>query len=554
MGMVFKRIFNEGIVRRPYKAHKRYEVTNVNHSSSFEISILRGISDNGTLLEMSTSIDNTIGVQSFLTGSGAVTDELNRIPQKVVWNSLNSTFFKKDGRLLHPTASIMSIPQNKFGEGIKQGSVYISDNSYDSTPTRLSESRVDNFHGLLYDPSIDTTKFPSVDANVLYLGFQDGVYGERWSFKNDKSTNDNIVIPSNLNVVSGINVTGTYTDVSGYAISTDMSSSLIIKNKPHFKHINSIEGWGISTWIKLPPSQSYTASINENVLVSKRYQKFDESAIDGVIYNTAGHPVYPFELSVYNQNTSDNGKIKLSVSDGNKKTDNSIISTTTYNDGDWHHYLIHHSGSGYVLEIDGTVIDTLPHFSRTTSNDFDISIGCKHNNSYTGTSASFDEFRIYTTELSEDNRLSLRNNHWYSGSAYQTDKVGYVFYEHGMVVVSDPRPKYQNIFLGDGNWDYTSKPFQLDYRATKTIEEVSLLCELGRNEFNVSSNPSLRMSEDLSEYRLKNAVTGSDFRPYVTQIGLYNDNGDLLALAKLGTPLKKRQDVDVTINVKFDID
>ena len=49
-------------------------------------------------------------------------------------------------------------------------------------------------------------------------------------------------------------------------------------------------------------------------------------------------------------------------------------------------------------------------------------------------------------------------------------------------------------------------------------------------------------------------VTGSDFRPYITQVGLYNDFGDLLAVAKLGAPLKKRQDVDVTINVKFDLD
>ena len=49
-------------------------------------------------------------------------------------------------------------------------------------------------------------------------------------------------------------------------------------------------------------------------------------------------------------------------------------------------------------------------------------------------------------------------------------------------------------------------------------------------------------------------VTGSDFRPYITQIGLYNDNGQLLAIGKLGSPLKKRRDVDVTINVKFDID
>ena len=552
MGMVFKRIFGEGVVTRPFKAHKRYEVTNVNYSSSFELSILRGISDNGILLEMSTSVAGQIGSQSFLTGSGAATTELNNIPQKVVWGSLNSTFFKKDGRLLHPTASIFSIPQNKFGEGIKPKSVFIQDYSYDVTATSLTESKIDNMHGVLYDNDIQTSHFPSVDSNVLYLGFQDGTLSKNWKSNSDKSNRDNTIITSNLNVVSGINVTGTHTDASGYAVSTNIDSSLIIKHKSHFRHLNNVEGWAVSAWIKLPSSQSYTDS-NENVLISKRYQHTNDEARDGVTYSTKGTPIYPFELSVYNQSTSNNGKVKLSVSDG-LTSDNEIITTPTYNDGAWHHYLIHHSGSGYVLEVDGNTIGTLPHFARNTQNNYDISVGCLNSNTISGTSASFDEVRIYKTELTTDNRSSLRNNHWYSGSAYQTNKVGYVFYQHGMIVVSDPRPKYQNIFLGNGNWDYTSKPFQLDYRATKTVEEVSILCEINKNEYNVSSNPSVRINNDLSEYQLKDAVTTTDFRPYITQVGLYNDNGELLALAKLGSPLKKREDVDVTINIKFDID
>ena len=38
----------------------------------------------------------------------------------------------------------------------------------------------------------------------------------------------------------------------------------------------------------------------------------------------------------------------------------------------------------------------------------------------------------------------------YTGSAYQEDIVGEVFYNHGIVVVSDPRPKYKNVW--SGNW------------------------------------------------------------------------------------------------------
>jgi len=123
-----------------------------------------------------------------------------------------------------------------------------------------------------------------------------------------------------------------------------------------------------------------------------------------------------------------------------------------------------------------------------------------------------------------------------------------------MIITTDPRPRYQNIFLGNGDWEYTDRDYELNYRATKQVEEVSILCEVKRDEYNVSSNPSLRIAATDEDNRLKNMVTGSDFRPYITQIGLYNDNGQLLAIGKLGSPLKKRRDVDVTINVKFDID
>ena len=53
---------------------------------------------------------------------------------------------------------------------------------------------------------------------------------------------------------------------------------------------------------------------------------------------------------------------------------------------------------------------------------------------------------------------------------------------------------------------------------------------------------------------LKSFVTGSDFRTYVTTIGLYNDFGDLIAIGKLGSALKNRYDTDVSVKVRFDLD
>ena len=57
MSKVFKRIFNQGITKYPYTAYKKYEVTDINHSSSFEISVFRAISPNGIHTEVSQSKD-----------------------------------------------------------------------------------------------------------------------------------------------------------------------------------------------------------------------------------------------------------------------------------------------------------------------------------------------------------------------------------------------------------------------------------------------------------------------------------------------------------------
>jgi hypothetical protein len=123
-----------------------------------------------------------------------------------------------------------------------------------------------------------------------------------------------------------------------------------------------------------------------------------------------------------------------------------------------------------------------------------------------------------------------------------------------MIVVTDPRPRYQNVLLGDGDGSYTNRSYQVDYRSTKVVEEVVALCEIGKEEFLVTSNPSARYTPSENEFQLAEFTTSSSFYPYVTTIGLYNDSGDLLATAKLGSPLKRRNDVDVTIQIKFDID
>ena len=51
---------------------------------------------------------------------------------------------------------------------------------------------------------------------------------------------------------------------------------------------------------------------------------------------------------------------------------------------------------------------------------------------------------------------------------------------------------------------------------------------------------------------MKDFATASYFSPYISTLGLYNDQLELLAIAKLAQPLKKPQDSDLTFIVRMD--
>jgi hypothetical protein len=50
-----------------------------------------------------------------------------------------------------------------------------------------------------------------------------------------------------------------------------------------------------------------------------------------------------------------------------------------------------------------------------------------------------------------------------------------------------------------------------------------------------------------------NFVTGSFFTPYVTTVGLYNNDNDLIAVAKLSQPLPISSVTDTTILINLDL-
>ena len=116
-----------------------------------------------------------------------------------------------------------------------------------------------------------------------------------------------------------------------------------------------------------------------------------------------------------------------------------------------------------------------------------------------------------------------------------------------------------NVLLGSsgsqnysGSLYFTGSGFNLQFNSTQTIYEHEMICKIRQDEFNLTLNPTIRVNNSIKSEKPKPFVTGSAFNPYITSIGLYNDNFELLAIAKLSSPIPKIESAPLNFIVKFD--
>lgn len=145
-------------------------------------------------------------------------------------------------------------------------------------------------------------------------------------------------------------------------------------------------------------------------------------------------------------------------------------------------------------------------------------------------------------------------------------KAGDIIYEHGMVILTnDGIPgqdgygyiNYEGGTYGTGDIAFiedfiNSSNLTCSFDSTITIYETQYKCTIRENEFNFSQNPSL-ISGSSNSGIISSFATGSYFNPYVTTIGLYNNNKELLAVAKLAQPLPLSSVTDTSILVNLDL-
>jgi len=149
--------------------------------------------------------------------------------------------------------------------------------------------------------------------------------------------------------------------------------------------------------------------------------------------------------------------------------------------------------------------------------------------------------------------------------------VGNVIYEHGIIVFTGGTrqegtgesgsygdAEYGSGFYGGrtvGNNDsenfVKTSNITCSFSSSFTIYETQYKCTIGESEFNYTLNPTM-INSGSNIGAMQSFATESYFDPYVTTVGLYNNDQELLAVGKLAQPLPTSKTTDTTILVNID--
>lgn len=185
-----------------------------------------------------------------------------------------------------------------------------------------------------------------------------------------------------------------------------------------------------------------------------------------------------------------------------------------------------------------------------------------------------------------------------AGSSMTGSIIGNVMYGQGLIVITETG-SYNRVGSTSG-----SDGWSVSFKSTHTIYEREVFCNVERGEFLGLENPTAYPGNSGSQFipqglfsgsystghrdisilypasssfkttevtdpvsgetyltnkeyvgtgSYQDFVTGSNFAPYITTIGLYDETNDLLAVGRLAKPIKNDKELDISFLLRFDV-
>jgi len=582
---VFKKISEQDRNITPFKVYKSWRYESTSSLDSSGIDRLVAIKPNSAKYAGAKVTLDTW--QTKFDSSSILINSANDKEASLIWYSLNHLYYKRAGmpfetfgysdpavieRTIFNEAAVISIPQKQFGELIKPGSVKL--NLKNSQLNSISMSLYDDGNGNLIDSALSS----SISNEILYLGFNAMTYSKFWTDNTENWTITNNIIDSiqtdttiqELDV-KGVNLYISNSDKVYNLLSKSTSNaygnSALFNGNAYIRIPNNdtlnfkrSDDFAIGIWVGHDATVTAT---NVSTILSKRTTlKKNIKQRSGINkYVDYNMPInqYPYDIRVFSGSI-----LECRTSNGGVTT--SLTSSLLLNNVN--HILLQKTGSNFELYVNGALQSSKTIDVENYHTDADIFIGSlgltDTGNVNQGFTGSLNEIIMFSKGLTTSEITQLS----YTGSenlmTTNTNAVGNIFYEHGIIVLSDPRTKYgteQYRMFNDKLFNYTTgvtqtnylTNFLLEYNSTVTLYEHEYICKANEDEFNFTSNSTIRLDNNENSDVPKSFVANESFAPYITTIGLYDQYGRMLAVGKLGTPIKKRDDVDLNLIVKFDM-
>jgi len=209
----------------------------------------------------------------------------------------------------------------------------------------------------------------------------------------------------------------------------------------------------------------------------------------------------------------------------------------------------------FSLELGATQDDTTPNTTSVFIKDTGASSAYKVN-------SPAGEYGIL--------KLTTGNGSPTLGSVGADGPIGIIYYQAGVVVLdanvfgsagldtvahmdNDASPgvadRFDTATIATNADNLRNRIINISFNNTTELNSTVYFCRANANEFNYSSNPTY-----LDGSQIRTRPAGSDTEPsaYITTVGLYGANNELLAVAKLSEPLKKSPSNELTLRTRLD--
>ena len=124
--------------------------------------------------------------------------------------------------------------------------------------------------------------------------------------------------------------------------------------------------------------------------------------------------------------------------------------------------------------------------------------------------------------------------------------VGNIFYDIGMFSITETAS-----FNGSVNYsDVTSGNYKVQYQGTRDLTTYEWTCDVQPNEMNFTENVTIFKGG--AGGNLKDSLTSSLFPTYISEVGLYDDNKNLMGIAKISKVIPKSTKMPMKFFVRMD--